>query len=138
MRFSDTFEFKIVVSEEVDQYLLVPKFLIQIHAENAVKHGLSNSEKLKALIINVNNEDGALIIDIVDNGIGRNKAGSQQKISTGKGLEIMNELYSVYNKYYNEKVSSQITDLFDSEGVPSGTKVTIRISNRYAKKLNQG
>jgi hypothetical protein len=86
----------------------------------------------------VNNEDGALIIDIVDTGIGRNKAGSQQKISTGKGLEIMNELYSVYNKYYNEKVSSQITDLFDSEGVPSGTKVTIRISNRYAKKLNQG
>jgi hypothetical protein len=133
MRFIDAFEFKITVSEDVDKHLLIPKFLIQIHAENAVKHGLSKSERVKILNIDVKNSEGVLVIDVVDNGIGRKKAASQQKLSTGKGLEIMNELYAVYNKYYNEKVTSQITDLFDSEGVSSGTKVSISISNRNSK-----
>ena len=52
------------------------------------------------------------------------------KMTTGKGLEIMNELYLIYNKYYNEKISSEIVDLYQPNGEPAGTKVNIKISNQ--------
>jgi len=133
MRFKERFNFNISVSEDVDRNYLIPKLLIQIHAENAVKHGLLSIEEGGRLDIVLSNVDDVLIIEIADNGIGRVKSASQGKLSTGKGLETMEELYSIYNKYYNEKVSSQITDLYDSQDRPIGTKVSIRIKKQNKK-----
>jgi sensor histidine kinase YesM len=127
MRFKDRFNYKISVAEVIDKNYLIPKLLIQIHAENALKHGLATLESGGIILINVENVDGGILIEISDNGIGREKAKNQAKQSTGKGLEIMNELYTIYNKYYNEKVSSQINDLYDINGNACGTKVCIRI-----------
>ncbi len=133
MRFKERFNYNISVSEDIDRNFLIPKLLIQIHAENAVKHGLSSIERGGRLDIELKNVDGVLLIDLTDNGIGRVKSASLGKLSTGKGLETMEELYSIYNKYYNEKVSSQITDLYDPQGNPEGTKVSIRIKKQNDK-----
>jgi hypothetical protein len=133
MRFKERFNYRISVSEDIDRNFLIPKLLIQIHVENAVKHGLSLVEKGGNIDIELKKEDGVLLIEIADNGIGRVKSAGLGKISTGKGLETMEELYSIYNKYYNEKVSSQIVDLYDQEGSPIGTKVSIRIKNQNEK-----
>lgn len=133
MRFKERFNFNISVSEDIDRSFLIPKLLIQIHAENAIKHGLSSIKKGGNLDIELKNADDALLIEITDNGIGRVKSAGQSKNSTGKGLETMEELYSIYNKYYNEKVSSQITDLYDPQGNPAGTKVSIRIKKQNEK-----
>lgn len=127
MRFKERFNYKISVAEDIDKNYLIPKLLIQIHTENALKHGLESLKSGGVLLIEINNVDGVILIEISDNGIGREKAKSQAKQSTGKGLEIMNELYSIYNKYYNEEVSSQIKDLYDINGNPCGTKVCISI-----------
>jgi len=126
-RFKEKFNYCITVSKEVDRNLLIPRLLIQIHAENAIKHGLSALEKGGILNIELKNSKGTLIIEITDNGIGREKSSSREKTSTGKGLETMQELYSIYNKYYSEKISSQILDLYDNHGKPAGTKVSISI-----------
>ena len=74
-----------------------------------------------------------LFIEIADNGIGREKSGTQVKMSTGRGLEIMNELYQIYNRYYNERVTSEIIDIFDSSGKAAGTKVLISITRKNEK-----
>jgi hypothetical protein len=58
---------------------------------------------------------------------GRESAAKLKKYSMGKGLKIMDELYAIYNKYYYEKVSSEIIDLFYDNGKPAGTKVNIKI-----------
>lgn len=126
-RFREKFNYNISVAEEIDRNLLIPKLLIQIHAENAIKHGLASLEVGGILNIELLINKGDLIIEITDNGIGREKSSAQEKTSTGKGLESMQELYSVYNKYYNEKISSQILDLHDNQGNPAGTKVIISI-----------
>jgi hypothetical protein len=41
MRFGKSFSYDIHVEDDVNQGLMIPKFSIQIHAENALKHGLN-------------------------------------------------------------------------------------------------
>jgi hypothetical protein len=128
LRFKERFDYQITISDEIDRNLLVPKFIIQIYAENAVKHGLSSVESGGKLTIELKKAEGAVKIEITDNGIGRNKSEGLKKNSTGRGLETMEELFTVYNKYYNEKVSSAIIDLYDEEENPAGTKIRITIT----------
>jgi len=132
IRFGDKFEYRINHDEDVDNEILIPKMLVQIHAENALKHGLAPLDSGGLLDINLKRINTGLLIEITDNGIGRKKSAGNSG-STGKGLKIMDELYSIYNKYYSEKVSSEIVDLYDTSGHPAGTKVLIRINGQYEK-----
>ncbi|NMC37222.1 MAG: sensor histidine kinase, partial [Bacteroidales bacterium] len=75
------------------------------------------------LNVKIRKEVYDLIIEISDNGIGRQKAAEMKGESTGKGLKVMDELYRICNKYYDEKIGSEITDLFDRDGTPLGTRV---------------
>jgi hypothetical protein len=133
MRFNDKFNFTISVPDDVNRSILIPKLIIQLHVENAIKHGLMPLNSGGLLMINLKNSEQGLSVEITDNGIGREKAGNLVKTSTGKGLAIMNELYTIYNKYYNEKVSSEIVDLYDNNGQPAGTKVVISIGKKNEK-----
>lgn len=127
MRFKEKFNYCISVEDCIDRSYLIPKFIIQIHAENAIKHGISAKEEGGMIYIEIKNADESLSIIITDNGIGRAKSAAQEKSSTGKGLRTMEELFSIYNKYYKEEISSEIIDLYDPAGEPSGTSVCIRI-----------
>ena len=60
--------------------------------------------------------------------MGRKQAAENKTVSTGKGLAIMKEFYNLYKKYYKKDISADIQDLFDEEGKPLGTRVTIKIS----------
>jgi hypothetical protein len=127
MRFGDKFNYSVRVNDNVNAEKLIPKFLIQIHAENAVKHGLAPLESGGLLTIALENEKDVLVIKITDNGIGRDKSSETDEGSTKKGLATMDELYSLYSKLYNETITSEIIDLFDNQKNPAGTKVIIRI-----------
>ncbi len=134
LRFADVFDYEIDVSPEVDQSMMVPKLIIQVYAENAVKHGLvpkGSDGKLRiAIFATPTNTD----ITITDNGVGRGFVAAEEKkrsdiyISTGKGLALMKEFYELYRRYYHRIIESQITDIFDSDGSPAGTSVLISIS----------
>ncbi|MCX6246158.1 MAG: histidine kinase [Bacteroidetes bacterium] len=126
-RFTDRFDYLIVVDPSVDKEWDIPKMLIQSPVENAVKHGLSGKEKGGMLKVSVTTEDHILILKIEDNGIGRKAAGKAGNLSTGKGLQIMDQFLDLYHKITGVKVHSEITDLFSDDGNPSGTKVIIRL-----------
>jgi hypothetical protein len=127
MRFKEKFNFMISLPDDIDLNILLPKLLIQLHVENAIKHGLMPLKNGGLLDINLKNIERGLSIEIIDNGVGRVSAGINNKKSTGKGLTTMNELFTIYNKYYNEKVNSEIIDLYSPDGKPAGTKVIISI-----------
>jgi hypothetical protein len=129
MRFGERFNYSVEISDDVDRGMLIPKFLIQIHAENAVKHGLEPLDSGGLLSIRIKKDKKELVVEVEDNGIGMQASVNEIRMSTGKGLGIMNEVYSIHNKIFREKISSEITDLFDAEGRPSGTKVLIRIQD---------
>ena len=137
------FDYKIDVSGDIDQNQEVPKMIIQTFAENAIKHGLvykKEKGKLDIVIRSVvetntmnrnrgMNNSAGLIIEITDNGIGRKKAAEikkKQKISTGKGHDIINQIIAMYNKLKNTKVNYEIKDLYNN-GKAVGTKVIVNI-----------
>lgn len=127
-RFDHAFDFEINIAENVDMQQQVPKMVVQTHAENAVKHGLSAVPQGGKLRIDITTDGQQLEIEISDNGIGRQQAAKKAGTSTGKGLALMKEFYQLYKKYYKQDISADIQDIFDEEGKTSGTKVIIKIS----------
>ena len=126
-RFGNRFSYKIVVDPGVNQSWEVPKMVIQSPVENAVKHGLLNKEAGGVIMIHVGHEHHKLILEITDNGIGREASAVAEKTSTGKGMEMMNQFFELYHKITGIRVTSVVTDLRDAGGNPAGTKVLVTI-----------
>lgn len=124
-RHSQKFTYAVNVSQDVDPYIKVPKMIIQTFAENAVRHGLMHLNKKGRLIIDLSIEKKFLLIVVEDNGIGRLKSKELGTSSTGRGLNIMNEFFKLFEKKTNQKVKFEIIDLYDSKKYPSGTRVEI-------------
>lgn len=127
IRFHKNFDFYIDLAENVDFKIQVPKMIIQSYTENAVKHGLKHKSTDRKLWIKIFSDLKILQVVVEDNGIGRLAASQKNELSTGKGLNIMQTIYDLYYKLYKRKISQLIEDLYDSEGTPSGTRVTISI-----------
>ena len=136
MRFEEAFDFAINVNDDVDQEVEVPKLIIQLYAENSVKHGLQKKKDGGRLDINILKDGGKLLIEIADNGTGRNGVRAKDKDSNGMGLELMNELFRLYRKLYNDMITAEIYDLPDSGMNPAGTVVKVRIDHGEVAVFN--
>lgn len=72
-----------------------------------------------------------LVIDIIDDGIGRAKAVELNSKTATKhksyGMKVTSERLALINQVYKTGANVTIHDLTDSNGQPSGTKVTIKI-----------
>jgi hypothetical protein len=77
----------------------------------------------------VRSEGDHTIIEISDNGIGRVNSNNETRVTTGKGLATMNELYRIYNRFYDEKISYEMTDLYNEADKPAGTLVRISVKS---------
>jgi len=127
-RFKGKFDFTLKVDEGTDLKIEVPKMIIQTHAENAIKHGLMHKKEGGQLLIDIEQKKNQLVISIDDNGIGRKKAAQISKGNTGKGMQIIDQIFTLYNKLSNHKIDQQIFDLKDKNGTANGTKVIISLS----------
>lgn len=67
VRFEDQLTYTVRMDDEAVHYL-VPRFILQPMAENAVKHGLKATGKMTEIILEVKKNDRGLEIDIIDNG----------------------------------------------------------------------
>lgn len=129
-RFESSFHYSIQIDEQIDlDSVMIPPLLLQPFVENAIIHGLRNSEKnQKTLDIKVaqTNEE-SLEISITDNGIGRTKANeiqhNQDVLHKSFGTTITNQRIELFNKSYANKIKVETTDLVDK----SGTRVLIQI-----------
>jgi two-component sensor histidine kinase len=126
-RFRNQFETRISVAKEIDLNVKVPRMIIETHVENALKHGLLHSDKKGLIEINISKDRQNLVIEITDNGVGREKAAEIKNNSTHLGLKVTEQFYMLINKYNRNKISRRIIDLYDENGMPAGTKVVIRI-----------
>ncbi len=85
-RFKDKLNYKFEIDPGLDQSIQLPRMLIQLFVENAIKHGLRHKEGEGHILIRAEKKNGQLIIIIEDNGIGR-KAARQFKEGNGKGTK---------------------------------------------------
>ncbi|MEO5581872.1 MAG: two-component regulator propeller domain-containing protein [Saprospiraceae bacterium] len=111
----------------------VPPMAIQPFVENAIHHGLLNKIGIdKKLDIEVKLEDRFIKYTITDNGVGRLKAGQYKKLNhisrKSLGLQITSERIHLFNK--KEDNSIKITDLYDTQGEPDGTKVEVWLTTQ--------
>jgi len=126
-RLNYKFDYKIQVDETVDCNIKIPKMLLHTFVENSVKHGVRHLEKNGKISLKIEKNKSDYKICINDNGIGRDKAKELSNHSTHKGLTILNQILDLYYSLMNIKITYTIDDLFDNEGIPSGTKVCIAI-----------
>jgi len=134
IRFNNTIDFQIKIDENVDLLnTKVPPLIFQSFIENSLWHGLAPIKKQRKLQMKISKENPYIIVEIEDNGIGREKAElikKQKNIHLQKeslGLKITEERLAIYTQAFRNKYKIQFTDLYNHEGLPAGTRVVIHI-----------
>jgi sensor histidine kinase YesM len=119
----------------VDPETIIPKMIIQLHVENALKHGLLPKKTGGMIDIAISNDQENLVITITDNGVGRSLASKNISQSTGKGMKILGQFFETYNNHNKNKLRQEIIDLFDNENNPAGTQVKIYVPSDFNKDI---
>ncbi len=131
------FDYKFSYRTIIDPVLLtgdysVPPLLIQPYVENAIIHGLSQSDKEGlTLLVSASLTGGYIMYDIQDNGIGRRQAARYHRHNKSKtqsmGIEITQQRINIFNQQQGADGEVVILDLYDPEGVPTGTRVQVKL-----------
>jgi ligand-binding sensor domain-containing protein len=138
LRFSHKFDVEFEVDEEIDYDLSIPPMLVQVHVENAILHGLRYLEERQGLLhIRFRKTETRLVVEIEDNGVGRSFHADkpQRKGHRSMALEINRRRMKLLSKSFGDEFLLNVSDLYNSEGKPSGTKVTISIPLIYLNDL---
>ncbi len=128
LRFEDGFEFAYHCDSGIEtDEVMIPPMLLQPYLENAVKHGLLNKSGERSLSLKVilSNEK-TIIIEVEDNGIGREAASLLRK-NTPKyqsmGMNINSERVNLLNLMNESDLNIEIIDKKE----PKGTLIKIKI-----------
>ncbi|MFP3591064.1 histidine kinase [Chryseobacterium sp. SIMBA_038] len=127
LRLKDQFEYKISVSEKVNENWTIPSLLIQPFAENAIKHGIANLNKRKGIIeISFDHIDSSLCITIEDNGAGiTNKSESIAKTNSF-GVKLSQKRIETFKQLFETNIELEINNLSDTQQ-KSGTQIKLYI-----------
>lgn len=133
LRFNNKFSLKMNIDPELlNGDYKVPPLLTQPYIENAILHGISQSEhEFLQLIVSVRKEDDFIIYVIEDNGIGREQSAkyknSNKPYHESLGIKLTQERMDIFNQQQNTQGNIVITDLYDKNNAPAGTRVELKI-----------
>ncbi len=126
---NEKFDFAIDVNPDIDaQNLLIPPMMAQPFIENAIEHGIANKPDEKGIIkVRIALQSEMLLLEIEDNGIGREKAKEISQQHSGAHLSIATnitrERIALLNKNLKKKITMQIIDMKNEQGEQRGTNV---------------
>jgi sensor histidine kinase YesM len=133
MRFDHSFSFYIDVDPQIDIHnWLIPPMIIQPFAENAIWHGLAMKPSGGKLLLSFKLQGDRVLCIVEDNGIGRQKAAqiaAKRKGHKSTGLANTKERLDLLYKLYGKRIELKITDLYDENGEPAGTRVELSFPN---------
>ncbi|OFY34138.1 MAG: hypothetical protein A2W91_06615 [Bacteroidetes bacterium GWF2_38_335] len=140
LRFDNSFDFEIIVNEEVDdQNINLPPMIVQPYVENAIWHGIMNLDNKRKgkLALTFSRKDKLLKIEVRDNGVGRIASEAYKNDRehrpmamklTRKRLELLNDLYR------NNGIDVVVHDLYDSDNIGCGTIAEIYLPINFHGK----
>lgn len=126
MRINGGFEYIVNMDKDINlEDIKVPPLFLQPFIENSIWHGLTHVEGEKRIVLTVSQVGDDIVCEIIDNGIGINKAReeSHKKINRRKFFGTQATENRIRLLYKKSNVKIHITDI--SEGKNTGTKVQI-------------
>ena len=115
--------------------IVIPPLTIQPFVENSIWHGFVHKDGKGELNLSIIQENGNLVIQIKDDGVGREKSKEIEKNHPRKrsfGIEITQQRLD-YGKISSEVI---INDLFDSSNNSKGTEVILKMPLKNKSSLN--
>ncbi len=127
MRFSDKFDFQILLDDHLDMNIEIPPMIIQPFLENAINHGIYHLNNRKGEVhLRFIMTGKELICEIEDNGIGRMASKElRRKNHKSRSTQILEERIQTLNKIKTVGVAVETLDLTDGNR-PRGTKVVVK------------
>lgn len=124
MRTRNGFVFEIKTGTGIDTSdILIPNLLLQIIIENAIWHGVSPKKEKGFIGLHFRKVDSLLIMEVKDNGVGRQLVDNNGHKS--KGLELIRNRIEALNQKKGMNLKWRIEDLKSSDGSALGTKVVL-------------
>ena len=131
-RLNKKFSFEVVLDDELSETgLFLPPMVIQPYLENAIIHGVANSDNQNHINIRFSKSGGQLTCTIADNGIGRERAAElknadeQRQKHESMGMQITETRMQLLNDLYDGSFGVRINDLKDERGNATGTAVEV-------------
>lgn len=132
LRFEGGFLFDYQIDETLNiDDILIPPMLLQPYIENAIKHGLMSKAENRVLTLKIERKNSEEIyIKIDDNGIGRERAGIQQKNTINHesmSTTINDERIQLLGLTTDLHINIEIVDKKTPQGISEGTTVIITL-----------
>jgi len=103
---------KLEIAKEIDEHSLeifVPSMLLQPIVENAIRHGLAPKLEGGVITIRTALDDGRLLIEIEDNGLGMTEARLARVHDEGIGMSnVQARLKLLYGEDFRFEISSRL------------------------------
>jgi tetratricopeptide (TPR) repeat protein len=142
LRFKKQFEFIIDVDENLDpETILIPPMLIQPFVENAIWHGLMQSDRPGVLNVSINTAGAFLVCSVQDNGIGRTESqrlkSKTSQFKKSMGVDITHNRLKLMNDETSINDRLKISDVVSEQGNCIGTRVEITIPLQSQHSLQE-
>jgi len=133
LRIPGQFEFSIHTDENIDTLKTeIPNMMLQPIVENSIRHGIKHLDNKRGYItIELKRSNDNIICLITDNGVGRKKLkeadGKYFNENKSFGMDIVNKRLEALSFHPTNESMLEVEDLYDQAGLPTGTKVTMRL-----------
>lgn len=111
----------------IDDDAALPALLVQPFVENAVWHGLSAKTGTRRVDVLFHADGTGLCCEIADNGVGRKAAAANHDGHISLGMQLTGERLKLLTRRLGDDGALQVDDLTDETGMPTGTKVVLRL-----------
>jgi len=125
-RFKEKLNFDINVDSHTNTKIHLPRMLIQLFVENAIKHGIRHLDGLGKIEIFAEQKKDHILIRIQDNGIGR-QAAKKYSEGHGVGLKLIDEMITLFKKTNGKQISYSYQDLKHKNSGSASTIVSLII-----------
>lgn len=143
-RFGDEFQYTLEVDAAIDQDgVLLPPLLLQPFVENAIWHGLRQSEQrnkrlwIRLLML----DEQTLRFEIEDNGIGRRQAADLKSRSATQrksfGMDITRQRVDLFNKNYASQLSLDLIDVENNGQTGTLVRMTYQLKKRETERVKE-
>lgn len=130
-RFEDKLQYIFHIDDNINtETLYIPTMLIQPYVENAIKHGLLHKKNDRKLNISFQKQEGGILVNIEDNGIGRKRSEQLNKHKQKHqsfALKANEKRLEILNRGLKQSIALQIIDKEDKHGNALGTLVKLFI-----------